>query len=187
LPTAAVRLLAQNHRRYGGLIVHLGVVLVAVGIATSSVGKVEHEATLRRGESLAVGRYALRFAGLSAAERPTHLLVQATLEVTEAGRAAGTIRPGQRLYGSSNSPFASVALRYGLWHDLYVILGSFDREGQWAQVRAQIHPMVAWIWLGGAVVVLGGLLALGPARRRAPVAVTVGARAIAGGSTPPRE
>jgi cytochrome c-type biogenesis protein CcmF len=187
LPTAAARLLAQNHRRYGGLIVHLGVVLVAVGIATSSVGKVEHEATLRRGESLAVGRYVLRFAGLSAAERPTHLLVQADLEVTEAGRAAGTIRPGQRLYGSSNSPFASVALRYGLWHDLYVILGSFDREGQWAQVRAQIHPMVAWIWLGGAVVVLGGLLALGPARRRAPVAVTVGTRAIAGGSTPPRE
>ena len=61
----------QNHRRYGGLVVHLGVVLVAIGVATSTVGKVEREATLKKGETLEVGRYAVRFTGLSAGEQPT--------------------------------------------------------------------------------------------------------------------
>jgi cytochrome c-type biogenesis protein CcmF len=185
LPLALGRVLAQNHRRYGGLVVHLGVVLVAIGVATSSVAKVEHEATLRRDETLEVGRYALRFTGLSAVEQPTHLLVRADLQVTDAGRPVGTLRPGQRLYAGSTSPFASVAVRYGLTRDLYLILGSFDREGQWAQVRAQIHPMVAWIWLGGGVIVLGGLLALWPERRRLPAAAPARARPVVAGAASP--
>ena len=184
-PTAVGRLLAQNHRRYGGLVVHLGVVLVAIGVATSSVGKLEREATLKKGETLEVGRYTVRFTGLSATEAPTHLLVQAALDVSRAGRPAGTLRPGQRLYPGSNSPFASVAVRYGLSHDFYVILGAFDRQGEWVQVKAQIHPMVAWIWLGGAIVLLGGALALWPAGRRAPATMPTAARAaIAGGADP---
>jgi cytochrome c-type biogenesis protein CcmF len=182
-PTALWRLLLRNHRRYGGLMVHLGVVLVAIGVAVSSVGKIEREATLRRGESLELGRYTLRFAGLSAREEATHVLVQAQLEATQDGRSIGTLHPGQRLYANSNSPFASVAVRYGLVRDFYVILGAFDRDGQWAQVKAQVHPMVAWIWLGGVVVVLGGGLALWPpGRRLREVAPSAAQAAIAGGS-----
>jgi cytochrome c-type biogenesis protein CcmF len=184
-PRAVGRLLAQNHRRYGGLVVHLGVVLVAIGVATSTVGKVEREATLKRGETLELGRYAVRFTGLSAVEQPTHLLVQAALDVSERGRPAGTLRPGQRLYPGVNSPFASVAVQYGVLRDFYVILGAFDRQGEWAQVKVQIHPMVAWIWLGGAVVLLGGVLALWPAGRRVPaVAPGMGRAVIAGGADP---
>ena len=184
-PTAFGRLLTQNHRRYGGLVVHLGVVLVAIGVATSSVGKLEREQTLKRGEAFEVERYVVRFTGLSASEQPTHLLVQAALDVTDRGRPIGTIRPGQRLYPGSNSPFASVAVRYGFLRDFYVILGSFDREGQWVVVKVQMHPMVAWIWLGGAVVLLGGGLALWPAGRRVPSAMPAGAAApIAGGGGP---
>jgi cytochrome c-type biogenesis protein CcmF len=184
-PRAVGRLLAQNHRRYGGLVVHLGVVLVAIGVATSTVGKVEREATLKRGETLELGRYAVRFTGLSAVEQPTHLLVQAALDVSERGRPAGTLRPGQRLYPGVNSPFASVAVQYGVLRDFYVILGAFDRQGEWAQVKVQVHPMVAWIWLGGAVVLLGGVLALWPAGRRVPaVAPAMGRAAIAGGADP---
>jgi cytochrome c-type biogenesis protein CcmF len=176
------RLLAQNHRRYGGLVVHLGVVLIAIGVATSTVGKLERELTLKRGEALELGPFTLRFTGLSAGEQPTHLLVQAGLELTQAGRPAGTLRPGQRLYPGSSSPFASVAVRYGLFRDLYVILGAFDRQGEWAQIKAQVHPMIAWIWVGGLVVLTGGVLALWPAGRRAASTVRVAAgAAIAGG------
>jgi cytochrome c-type biogenesis protein CcmF len=182
-PTALGRLVAQNNRRYGGLVVHLGVVLVAIGVATSTVGKIEREQTLKRGETLEIGRYAVRFTGLAASEQPTHLLVQAGLDVSEAGRPVGALRPGQRLYPGSNSPFATVAVRYGFFRDFYVILGSFDREGQWAQIKAQVHPMVAWIWLGGAVILLGGVLALWPPGRRAAVSVPGAAPApIAGGA-----
>ena len=182
-PLALGRLLAQNHRRYGGLVVHLGVVLVAIGVATSTVGKLEREATLNKGETLELGQYAVRFTGLSAVDQPTHLLVQAALELTERGQAAGTLHPGQRLYPGSSSPFASVAVRYGLMRDFYVILGAFDRQGTWIQIKAQVHPMVAWIWLGGLVVLLGGVLALWPGARRAPAGVPASARpAIAGGA-----
>jgi cytochrome c-type biogenesis protein CcmF len=188
-PTAVWRLLAQNHRRYGGLVVHLGVVLIAIGVATSTVGKIEREVTLKRGETLEVGRFVVRFTGLSAGEEATHLLVQAALEVTEAGRPAGTLRPGQRLYPGSSSPFASVAVRYGFLRDFYVILGAFDRQGEWAQIKAQVHPMITWIWAGGLVVLMGGVLALWPAGRRAPSAVRVaaGAAIAGGGPEPPRD
>ena len=74
-------------------------------------------------------------------------------------------------------------IRYGLTRDLYVILGGFDRGATWATIKAQVHPMIAWIWLGGVVVVLGGLVALWPQGRRAPARVTAPQGAvIAGGS-----
>ncbi|MBI3456168.1 MAG: heme lyase CcmF/NrfE family subunit [Candidatus Rokubacteria bacterium] len=181
--TAFGRLLRQNHRRYGGLIVHLGVVLIAIGIATSSVGKVEREATLNRGETLELGPYRLRFDGLSATEQPTHLLVRADVRVFEGTRFLTTLQPGQRVYPTSQSPFATVDIRFGLMKDLYVILGAFDREARWATLRAQIHPMIAWIWLGGGVVAAGGVVALWRERRRVPATATAAdAAAIAGAS-----
>jgi cytochrome c-type biogenesis protein CcmF len=180
-PLAWVRLLGQNRRRYGGLIVHLGVVLIAAGVTTSTFGKVEREATLNRGETLDIGPYRLTLTGLRAVDQPTHLLVEAEVAVAEKGRPAGVLRPGQRFYPSANSPFASIDVRYGLRRDLYVVLGSFDREGRWAAVKAQIHPMIAWIWVGGAVTVLGGVVAIWPGGRRRTAAATVPeAAAVAG-------
>ena len=127
----------------------------------------------------------LTFTGLSATEEATHLLVRAGIDVADAGRPAGALDPGQRIYPGSPSPFASVAVRYGVARDLYVILGAFDPEGRWATIKAQIHPMIAWIWLGGAVVVLGGVVVLWPRRRPAPAAVPAAERvAIAGASDP---
>jgi cytochrome c-type biogenesis protein CcmF len=172
------RLLRQNHRRYGGLIVHLGVVLVAIGVASSSVGKTEREATLNRGESLELGRYRLRYDGLRATEQPTHVLVSADVALFEGERLVARLEPGQRLYSTSQSPFATVDIRFGPMRDLYVILGAFDREARWVTLKAQIHPLIGWIWLGGLVVVLGGLVALWPSRRRGPAAVTA-AEAVA--------
>jgi cytochrome c-type biogenesis protein CcmF len=186
-PVAFGRVLRQNHRRYGGLLVHLGVVLVAIGVATSSVGKIEREATLNRGESLDVGRYRLRFTGLSAAEQPTHVLISAAVEVFDGSRLVTTLQPGQRVYPNSQSPFATVDIRYGLMSDLYVILGEFDRGAKWATLKAQVHPLIAWIWLGGVVVVGGGLVAVWPQRRRVPATLSAReAAAISGASGPPR-
>jgi cytochrome c-type biogenesis protein CcmF len=184
VPLALGRVLRQNHRRYGGLIVHLGVVLVAIGVAASTVGKVEREATLNKGETLDIGRYQLRFQELSAGRQATHLLVSAAVQILDGGRVVATVEPGQRIYPSSQSPFATVDIRYGFGQDLYVILGEFDRgAGQWATIKAQIHPLIAWIWIGGGVVVLGGLVAVWPGRRRVPAVVTASeAAAISGAS-----
>jgi cytochrome c-type biogenesis protein CcmF len=179
------RLLRQNHRRYGGLIVHLGVVLVTIGAATSTVGKLEREATLNRGETLDIGRYQIRFESLSASQEATHLLISADVRVLEGGRQVSALRPGQRIYPTSQQPFATVDIRHRPGSDLYVILGGFDRGATWATIKAQIHPMISWIWLGGLIVVLGGAVALLPAGRRLSAAVPASA-AIAGASDGPR-
>jgi cytochrome c-type biogenesis protein CcmF len=170
-PRALGRLLRQNHRRYGGLVVHLGVVLVAIGVATSTVGKVEREATLNRGDTLELDRYRLRFEGLHATEQPTHLLISAEVTLFDGATRIATLTPGQRVYQSSQSPFATVDIRFGPTRDIYVILAAFDRQARWVTLRAQIHPLITWIWAGGLVVVLGGVIAAWPGARRLPVAV----------------
>ncbi|MBI2918156.1 MAG: heme lyase CcmF/NrfE family subunit [Chloroflexi bacterium] len=158
-------LLLKSRRRYGGLIVHFGVVVAVIGITVSSFYKLEREATLKAGETLALRRYTVRLDGLSAAERPTHILVWARLMTFKDGKPLHELIPGQRFYPNQQSPFASVDARYHWNEDLYVILSAFERDGSSATIKMQIHPMISWIWLGGAVILLGVVVAVLPERR----------------------
>jgi cytochrome c-type biogenesis protein CcmF len=170
LPAFAT-LLLKSRRRYGGLIVHLGVVIAIIGIAISSVYKVEREQTLKAGESLAIGRYSVRFDGLAAGERPTHILVWANLMAFKDGKPLHELAPGQRFYPNQQSPFASVDARYHWNEDLYVILSTFERDGSSATIKALINPMISWIWIGGGVILLGVMVAVLPERRLALLTV----------------
>jgi len=145
----------------------LGVVIAIIGIAVSSAYKVEREQTLKAGESLSVGRYTLRFDGLAAAERPTHILVWANLLASRDGAPLQTLTPGQRFYPNQSTPFASVDARYRWNEDLYVILSAFEKDGSSATLKVLINPMISWIWIGGGVILLGILVAVLPERRLA--------------------
>ncbi len=169
--TAFVTLLLKSRRRYGGLIVHLGVVVAIIGIAVSSVYKVEREQTLKAGESLSIGRYSVRFDGLAAGERPTHILVWANLMAFKDGKPLHELVPGQRFYPNQQTPFASVDARYHWNEDLYVILSAFERDGTSATIKVLINPMISWIWIGGGVILLGVIVAVLPERRLAMLAV----------------
>ncbi|MBI2080365.1 MAG: heme lyase CcmF/NrfE family subunit [candidate division NC10 bacterium] len=159
-------LLNRNRRRYGGLIVHLGVVLATIGIAGSSTYRLEREAALAPGESLQVGRYTVRFEGLQGAEAPTHFRISGTFTVsTDGGLRTAVLRPAQRFYEGYDSPFATVDARYGLREDLYLILAAFARDGSQATVKALVNPLISWIWLGGMVILAGALTALWPGRQ----------------------
>ncbi len=169
--TAFATLLLKSRRRYGGLIVHLGVVVAIIGIAVSSVYKVEREQTLKAGESLSIGRYSVRFDGLAAGERPTHILVWANLMAFKDGKPLHELVPGQRFYPNQQTPFASVDARYHWNEDLYVILSAFERDGTSATIKVLINPMISWIWIGGGVILLGVIVAVLPERRLALLAV----------------
>lgn len=158
-------LLNRNRRRYGGLIVHLGVVLLTIGIVGSSTYKQEHEAALAPGESFQVGRYTVRFDGLQGAEAATHFRVSGAFTVSTDGKPGVVLRPAQRFYQGYDSPFATVDARYGFREDLYLILAAFARDGSQATVKALINPLISWIWLGGVVILVGALAALWPGRR----------------------
>jgi len=164
------QLFVRNRRRYGGFIVHFGVALLAIGIASSSAFQVEREAMLRKGEALEAGRYRIRFDTLRGSEGPTHVKVEGIFTIFNDRHEAGRMRPALRFYPTQQEPIAEVDYWIGFKEDLYLILGSFDRDGGWAVIKVQVNPMVSWIWIGGAIMVLGTLLAMLPARLLPPLA-----------------
>lgn len=162
---ALANLTRRSRRRYGGLIVHLGVVIVVIGITASTVFKLEKEVTLQRGESLHLGRYQVRFDDLTAWQEPQRFVVQGTFTIFNSARRVAEMRPSKRFYSSEQQPIGTVDVRSTPREDLYLILSSFTRDGASATVKMLIRPLVMWIWLGGAVMALGALVAIWPDRR----------------------
>jgi len=158
---AFFRLIGKNRRRYGGYLVHLGVVLVFVGIAGSSIFQRESLATLQKGESLQVGPYRLVYQGLTGYRTKSHQVAVATIAVLREGKPLGHLFPEKRFYPNFE-PNTEIALRISLLEDLYVILAGYEEGGKLATIRAFLNPLVIWIWIGGGVMVLGTLFALWP-------------------------
>jgi cytochrome c-type biogenesis protein CcmF len=161
---AVVGLLRRHNRRYGGFVVHLGILIIALGVTGSHAWSVQTETTLKRGESAELAGYRLRFDGLSAAEESNHFKVVGAFTVTN-GRALGTLHPAKKFYPQEQAPIAYVDYRLGLKEDVYVVLGDFARDGSQATIKVQVNRLVSWIWIGGVVLTLGALLAILPDRR----------------------
>jgi len=163
---ALLTLVRKNQRRYGGLVVHLGVVLIIMGIGTSMSYSVEREATLQRGQDLSVGRYKVRFDGLKGSQQPTHFRVEGAFRVFNNGHDLGTLSPALKFFPNQKSPVGRAVFRSTLNEDLYVILSGFsDIEQNQATLKVLVRPMVSWIWFGGFVMALGTLVAIWPFRR----------------------
>ena len=159
-------LLRRHNRRYGGFVVHLGILIIALGVTGSQAWSVQTETTLRRGETTELAGYRVRFDGLSASDESNHSKVTGAFTVTN-GRAVGVLRPAKKFYPQEQSPIAYVDYRLGLREDIYLVLGDFARDGSQATVKLQVNRLVSWIWLGGVVLTLGALLAILPERRKA--------------------
>ena len=165
-PRALGGLLLRHNRRYGGFAVHLGILIVAIGVTGSQAWSVQTETTLRRGEHTDLAGYRVRFDGLAGSEESNHFKVTGTFTVGD-GRARGTVlHPAKKFYPQEQSPIAYVDYRLGLREDVYLVLGDFARDGSQATVRLQVNRLVSWIWIGGVVLTLGTALSLVPERRR---------------------
>ena len=160
------RLMTSNNRRYGGYTAHIGVLLLAVGVAASSAGRFEREATLRPGESIGVQGYEVRFRNIEAWEEPQRFVVAANLDVLRQGEQIGTLDPRLNFYGGSDQPITTPAVRTRPHEDLYLTLIAFERDGSTATISAVIEPLVGWIWIGGVVLFLGALFSALPLGRR---------------------
>ena len=165
--TALSKLTSRGRRRYGGLIVHLGVAFLVIGITASSFFKLEQEITLKKGESIHIGRYQVRFDELSAWQEPHRFVVQGNFTIFNADQKVAEMRPAKRFYPSEQQPIGTVDVRSTLREDLYLVLSSFTQDGASATVKALVRPLVMWIWAGGWVMALGSLIAIWPDRRRA--------------------
>jgi cytochrome c-type biogenesis protein CcmF len=157
-------LLRRHNRRYGGFVVHLGILLIALGVTGSHAWSVQTETTLKRGETAELAGYRLRFDGLTTAEESNHFKVVGAFTISN-GRVLDVLRPAKKFYPQEQTPIAYVDYRLGLKEDVYLVLGDFARDGTQATVKLQINRLVSWIWIGGLVLTLGTLLAILPERR----------------------
>jgi len=172
---ALVNLVASNRRRYGGYIVHLGVILAVIGIAGSSFYQTETQVNLKPGETVQLDRYTLQYEGLQMYPTENRQIIAAPLVVFENGARVGTLSPEKNFYPSVN-PDASqwtteVAVRTTWRDDLYVILAAFDANANSVTLKAIINPLVVWLWVGFITLVFGTIVAALPDPREARVAV----------------
>ena len=158
-------LLLRHNRRYGGFIVHLGILIIALGVMGSHAWSVQTETTLHRGETAELAGYRFRFDGLTAVEESNHFKVIGAFTVSN-GKVLGVLRPAKKFYPQEQAPIAYVDYRLGLREDIYLVLGDFARDGSQATVKLQVNRLVSWIWIGGLVLTLGALLAILPERHK---------------------
>ena len=165
LPAMAGLLVRQN-RRYGGFIVHLGILVITLGVTGSQAWSVQTETTLRRGEVAQLAGYKVRFDGLAANQESNHFRVVGTFTVTNGRATPTTMSPAKKFYPQESSPIAGVDYTLGFREDVYLVLGDFTRDGTQATVKIQVNRLVSWIWIGGLILTLGTALAILPERRR---------------------
>jgi len=158
---AFINLLQRNRRRHGGYIVHLGVVLLTIGVVGSTLYKAEREAHLNPGERVSLESYSLEFQGLSQYTARDRMVLRANLEVYRGGRLLATMTPERAFYRNAPEPTTEVDIRTTLKEDLYLILAGVSEDGS-ATFKVIINPLVAWIWVGGMVLIGGTVIAVWP-------------------------
>ncbi|MGH9407003.1 MAG: heme lyase CcmF/NrfE family subunit [Terriglobia bacterium] len=156
-------LFARNTRRYGGYVVHIGIVLIFVGLA-GLVFKTHAKTLMREGDILRAGNYLLRCDGLTSGDNPNYTYQSAVLTVLKDGKAYASVEPERRFYKASQQPISHVAIRRSFLEDLYVVLAGQDPGTGKAVIEVFVNPLVVWVWIGGIVMVLGTLIALIPSR-----------------------
>ena len=159
-------LLLRQNRRYGGFVIHLGILVIALGVAGSQAWSIETETTLEKGQSVELGGYRVRFDGLSVSEESNHFKVTGAFTMTNGGTAPAMLYPARKFYPQEQTPIAAVDYRLGLMKDVYLVLGEFARDGSQATVKLKINWMVSWLWIGGLVLTVGAALAILPERRK---------------------
>ena len=158
-------LIAKNQRRYGGYIVHVGIVFMFIGVTMSSVYRVEELHSVTPGESFSVEKFTLQYDGTVDKSDDHVARLVATVNVSSKDRQLGSLHPEKRFYRRPEQPATEVDYRSTLAEDLYVILGNFDSNSNTATFQVYVNPLVAWLWLGGIVLILGTIVCIVPMRR----------------------
>src|SRR6266576_3745641 len=165
------RLVGRNRRRYGGYVVHVGMVLLFVAFSGMAF-KTETEATLRPGQSATLRSpygytYTFTHLGISQYDALNRQVTAATIEVQRDGKRIGILRTEKRQHVDAFGrptfqPSTEVGIMSGVREDLYVVLAGIVNGTEQAVFRFTINPLVWWGWYGGMVVAFGGLLVMWP-------------------------
>jgi cytochrome c-type biogenesis protein CcmF len=165
LPRAAFELTWRNTRRYGGYLVHLGIVAIFVGF-TGSAFNLHETRNLSLGEVVHFGHHDLKLASVNDNANENYEYSHAAIQVLRDGKQVDLLEPEIRLYKASQSQNSIVAIRRGLKEDLYINYAGVLPDGHKATFQFYEFPLVSWIWLGFWVVFFGTLICLVPSKVR---------------------
>ena len=169
-PVAWWRLVTGNRPRYGGYVVHLAIIMLAVGAIGSSFYSVQRDFAMVPGETAGLAGYSFTYLGFDRASFPDRDEVTAEFAVSAGGRSLGTMRPSRAFYPDFRIGATRAAIRSTPIEDFYIVPSEFTDAGN-AVFRVYVNPLVWWMWAAGPVLVLGTVLAVSPGRRRATVPV----------------
>jgi cytochrome c-type biogenesis protein CcmF len=162
--SSVVDLTLRNTRRYGGYIVHMGMVLIFVGLAGAAFNK-DVQKEMKLGSTLQIGRYNLLLQSFESHPEKNYNAERMIIEVSENNKPEMMLYPERRFFPTNEESGTMVAIYSTLRDDLYVVYSGQAPDGQTPVIHAYLNPLVKWIWLGGAIVVMGTFVALLPNRR----------------------
>ena len=163
--SVAVRLAQQPRAWWGMTFAHLGIAVFIVGVTLVKGYETERDVRMAVGDTVTVGGYTFRFAGVRDAAGPNYRAVRGAVDVSRDGRPVRTLHPEKRVYNAQEMPMTEAAIASGVLGDLYVSLGDPVGDGAWT-LRVYHKPFVTWIWGGCLLMAFGGLLALSDRRYR---------------------
>jgi cytochrome c-type biogenesis protein CcmF len=171
LLASAVLLTRRNTRRYGGYIIHFGIVVMFIGIAGGAFNQ-SHEMEMSYGDSMSIGPYTLVCQSITQDSKPEYDTSYALLDVYRNGKEVTQLSPEKRIYfaGTDHEQSSTiVALHSTAQADLYTVFEGMNPDSGRPTIKVFLNPLIAWIWIGVAIVVAGTFIALAPNLVRSPV------------------
>jgi cytochrome c-type biogenesis protein CcmF len=182
LAATTLRYASEQRRKVGSMVVHLGVIVLALGIVGSSGYRTDVQVRLPYGERVATAEYELEALRPFADQIPGRTSVGVEVAVWQGGRIVQTLRPRINMFGQNTMAVPTAAVRYTFGHDLYLsVAGAVDPNADGVIMRVVRSPLIVWVWLGGVLMAIGTGWALSPManRRTATDDAPVGERATA--------
>lgn len=161
--TALMHLFEKQRRRYGGYIVHMGIIFAFFAFSGNAM-KIEKDVALTMGESTQVGDYTITYKGLTETHPPGQLLILANMDVARNGEFLYQMHPGKAQYGNQEMMTSEIDIKTTPLEDVYVAFVSADEGGKSATFKVFVGPLTWWYWLGMVVMMLGAFICLWPTR-----------------------
>jgi cytochrome c-type biogenesis protein CcmF len=178
--TALIRLMGRNRRRYGGYIIHFGVVFMAVGVIGIELFQTSTQGTLQQGESLSLRNYTVTYQSLAQFDHiDGRNVARAVMTVERDGRYLGELYPRRDYYYDSQQAMTIPGVRSTIEDDIYILLVDWEPVSiQSATFRIYHNPLMNWFWFGGLIFMLGTLIAAWPEREAEVVRARVPVKPI---------
>jgi cytochrome c-type biogenesis protein CcmF len=163
LARAMVELTHRNTRRYGGYLVHMGIVLMFIGFTGHAFNQAEVK-ELNQGDTMRVGAYELKMVRMTEGQTENYQWHRASMDIYKNGVFQKTLEPEKRFYMASRQGTSEVGLWARLNEDVYLNFGGMSDDNRRAVIQAYVFPLVSWIWIGGLVLIGGTFTCLVPSK-----------------------